>query len=361
MNAKGACWLSVLLVYIFLMGGCAMQQPSQQPLPFQAQPLVKDMWQLKTDNLIFILDASSSMLEGYNDVEKFAIARSVVTNFNQTMPDLELKAELRSFGHSNAFSEKSTVASYVLNDYSRTGITEALAKIIPAGGPSPMEKSFLAVADDLKAAQGKIALVVITDGKDMDNAPLEAARDLKAKYGDRLCLYPVLIGDDQAGRKLLTAIAGVTGCGNMMTAEQIASGPAMADFVTTVLLKKNEAMLPPMSKAGTWVFQDIKFESDKDVLMPSSYPTLGEIVKILKTHPEITVEVQGHTDSTSTVAHNLDLSNRRAKTVVKYLQSKGIAASRMTAKGYGQSRPIDTNETVKGKSNNRRVELKPLK
>jgi outer membrane protein OmpA-like peptidoglycan-associated protein len=96
------------------------------------------------------------------------------------------------------------------------------------------------------------------------------------------------------------------------------------------------------------------------VLIASSYPTLEEIVKILSAHSDISVEIQGHTDSTASDAHNLDLSKRRAKTVMNYLKSKGIAASRMTAKGYGESRPMDTNATVKGRTNNRRVELKPL-
>lgn len=360
MNTKRASWLSTILVFIFLMGGCATQQHLQQPL-FQTQPLAKDMWQLKTDNLVFVLDASSSMAENYNGIEKFSIGRNVVANFNQTMPDLVLKTALRSFGHSPAFSDKSTVLTYGLSEYSRTGIADALTKIIPAGGPSPMEQSLKAVADDLKTAQGKISMIVISDGKDMDNAPLEAAKDLKVQYGDRLCIYTVLIGDNDAGRSLLSGISKVTGCGKAISAEAIASGPAMADFVTTVLLNKIETALPAMSKAGTWVFKDIKFEIDKDVLIASSTPTLEEIVKILKAHSDISVEIQGHTDSTASVAHNMDLSRRRAGTVMQYLKSKGIAASRMTAKGYGESRPIDTNDTVKGRSNNRRVELKPTK
>ena len=361
MNTKRASWLSAIVVFILLAGGCASQQGVQHTAKFQVEPLAKAMWQMKTENLVFVLDASSSMSENYNGVEKFTLGRDVIAHFNQTMPDLPFKTALRSFGHSDAFSDKSTVLTYGLREYSRTGIAEALAKIIPAGGPSPMEKSLRAVADDLKTAQGKIAMVLVSDGKDMDKGPLEAAKELKTLYGDRLCIYTVLVGDDAAGRSLLSAITQITGCWNPLTANDIASGPAMADFVATVLLKKVEVALPTMSKAGTWVFKDIKFEIDKDVLIVSSYPTLEEIVKILKVHSDISVEIQGHTDSTASDVHNLDLSKRRAKTVMNYLKSKGITASRMTAKGYGESRPMDTNDTVKGRSNNRRVELKPLK
>jgi OOP family OmpA-OmpF porin len=323
------------------------------------------MWQQKADNLVFVLDASSSMTKEYNGFEKFSIARNVVANFNQTMPDLPIKAELRSFGHAPEFSNKVSVLSYGLSDYSREGIAGALGKITPAGGPSPMAKSLKAAAEDLKAARGKIAMVVISDGKDMDAAPMEAANALKAQYGDRLCIYTVLIGDDDAGRALLSGISAVTVCGQAISADNISTGPGMANFVTAVLLEKAyhapKAACPEMSKAGTWVFKDIKFEIDKDVLMASSYPTLDEIVRILTDNPEISVEIQGHTDSTASDAYNMDLSLRRAHTVMIYLQNKGIAASRMTAQGYGESRPMDTNNTVEGRSNNRRVELKPMK
>lgn len=362
MNPKRVSWLSVILVFMLLVGGCATQHKVQRPAPFQVQPLARNMWQLKTDNLVFVLDASSSMAENYNGVEKFAIGRNFLANFNQTIPDLPLKTALRSFGHSPAFSDKSTVLNYGLTDYSRSGIAHALASIIPAGGPSPMEKSLEAVADDLKGAKGEIAMVLVSDGKDIDNAPLDAAKELKAQYGDRLCIYTVLVGYDKDGRALLSSLSQVTGCGQAVNAMDITTGATMADFVAAVLLRKVETALPEMSKAGTWVFKDIKFEIDKDVLIPISYPKLEEIVKILKTHIDIKkVEIQGHTDSTASDAYNMDLSRRRAQTVMKYLQSKGIAASRMTAKGYGESRPIDTNDTDKGRSNNRRVELKPMK
>ena len=119
MNTKKADWLSVILFFIIFAGGCGTKQHSSQGSPFQARPPAKDMWQLKTENLVFILDASSSMLEKYNGIEKFAIGRSVVANFNQTMPDLFFKTALRSFGHSDAFSNKSTVLTYGLREYSR--------------------------------------------------------------------------------------------------------------------------------------------------------------------------------------------------------------------------------------------------
>lgn len=355
MNSKNTMWIPAVLAFGLLAGGCAGKQPVQ-PLPsFQAQPVATEMYRQKVENVLFVLDASSSMSKSYNDNDKFNVARNVVGNFNQTMPDLTIKAGLRSFGHSLCYSWKGTLMHYGMTDYSRQGVADALNAIYPAGGPSPMDKAFKAAGEDLKETQGKIAMVVVSDGEDMGSAPLKAAKNLGAQYNDRLCVYTVHIGNNEAGRTLLSDISVVTGCGQAISADSVATGPAMADFVTTVLFEKAGQQAPVLG-----VFKDIKFEVDKDILMASSYATLDEIVNILKENPNLSVEIQGHTDSTASEAYNMDLSQRRAMAVMKYLESMGIAASRMTAKGYGEGSPIDTNATPEGKANNRRVELKPL-
>ena len=353
MNSKSVMWVPAVLVFGLLVGGCAGKQPVQ-PIPsFQSQSVTGETYRQKADNLVFLLDASSSMCHSFNENEKFNIARNVVANFNQSMPDMTIKTGLRSFGHSLCYSWESTVMSYGMTEYSRQGLADALNAVSPAGGPTPMDKAFKAAAEDLKATQGNIAMVVVSDGEDLGKAPLKAAKDLGSQYSERLCVYTVLVGDDEAGRALLAEISGVTGCGKAVAADDVAAGPAMADFVTTVLFEK-------VKTPALGVFKDIKFEVDKDILMASSYATLDEIVKILKQHPDLSVEIQGHTDSTASEAYNMDLSIRRAVAVMKYLESMGIAGFRMRAKGYGEGFPIDTNATPEGKANNRRVELKPL-
>jgi OOP family OmpA-OmpF porin len=81
-------------------------------------------------------------------------------------------------------------------------------------------------------------------------------------------------------------------------------------------------------------------------------------VDVLTRYPNIKVEVAGHTDSTGPDAYNQGLSERRAKVVYDYLISKGIDASRLVGpNGYGETRPIDTNDTREGRQRNRRTEL----
>ena len=368
---KSKKWIGVAFVVAvaFLLGGCAT--PTTELSPFKAQPLDSAKWQLKADNLLFVLDASSSMTEGYKGVEKFAIAKGVLANFNQTMPDLAVKTGLRTFGHSPKLSSQSTVLAYGMSPYSRKDLGDAIKKAGPAGGPSPMEKSFAAVAEDLAATEGKIALVVVSDGKDMDKAALAAAKALKGKYGERLCVYTVLVGDDPSGRALLENISKVTGCGSAVAADALVTEAQMAAFVETVLLVPAPPAPAPVVpapapkvekpvKKASWVFRDIKFDFDKATLRSESYPILDGIYEALRDNPEIRVEIQGHTCSMGPDDYNLGLSQRRAQTVLKYLEGKGIAAYRMTAKGYGESQPMDTNKTKEGRANNRRVELKPI-
>jgi outer membrane protein OmpA-like peptidoglycan-associated protein len=75
---------------------------------------------------------------------------------------------------------------------------------------------------------------------------------------------------------------------------------------------------------------------------------------------EIKVEIEGHTDASGSEAHNLKLSQQRAESVRDYLVSKGVEASRLVAKGYGESQPIADNDSPEGMAKNRRVELKKV-
>ena len=101
----------------------------------------------------------------------------------------------------------------------------------------------------------------------------------------------------------------------------------------------------------------IHFDTDKADLKVGAAKTLEEVVKLLKTHPDLAVEIQGHTDSTGGDEHNLELSRRRAATVKAYLLLYGIADDRLTTTGFGQSKPAGDNATEEGRALNRRVEL----
>ncbi len=101
----------------------------------------------------------------------------------------------------------------------------------------------------------------------------------------------------------------------------------------------------------------INFDIDKSVIRPESMGTLNMIVQIMKDNPDIKFDVEGHTDNSGNPAHNLTLSQNRAEAVRTQLIAMGISSSRLTAKGFGETKPIADNATQEGKANNRRVEF----
>ncbi len=110
----------------------------------------------------------------------------------------------------------------------------------------------------------------------------------------------------------------------------------------------------------TVILNNILFESGKAVLTAGSYSELNRLLAFLQDNPGVKLEISGHTDITGSEPLNARLSNDRAKTVVMYLVSKGIAQARISYKGFGSSQPVSTNATPQGRANNRRVEFKIL-
>jgi outer membrane protein OmpA-like peptidoglycan-associated protein len=105
----------------------------------------------------------------------------------------------------------------------------------------------------------------------------------------------------------------------------------------------------------------ILFDTNKDTFKQQTYPVLLAISAILKEYPSSKFSIEGHTDSDGSNEFNLRLSDSRAIAVKKYLVEQGIDEFRLSAMGYGEEKPIDTNKTKAGKANNRRVEVKLVK
>lgn len=110
----------------------------------------------------------------------------------------------------------------------------------------------------------------------------------------------------------------------------------------------------------TIVLHGVNFEFDKSTLTVNAKTLLDQVADALAANPDIIVEIDGHTDSMGSESYNLKLSEARAESVMAYLNERGVAASRMSSKGYGESMPVADNQTDEGRELNRRVELKIL-
>jgi cytochrome c oxidase subunit II len=104
--------------------------------------------------------------------------------------------------------------------------------------------------------------------------------------------------------------------------------------------------------------QYVTFNEGSAELTPLSRYELDNIVEVLSANAQVSAEIAGHTDNTGDAAANMELSRQRAMQVYNYLVDKGVDAGRLSAVGYGQTRPVDTNDTEAGREKNRRVELR---
>jgi OmpA-OmpF porin, OOP family len=147
---------------------------------------------------------------------------------------------------------------------------------------------------------------------------------------------------------------------------RVAKGQALAQLVVVsadVMQKKMaflnaDDMKNAIHDSGKIALYGIYFEIDKDAVKSESQSTLTEIAKLLKSEPSLRLHVVGHTDNQGKPEYNLDLSRRRATSVVAELSSKyGIAANRLDAFGCGIYSPVASNEAEVGRAKNRRVEL----
>ena len=357
---------SILVTFVVLLfAGCTGQQVRTDMPQFTPVSLEQEDYNLKVDNFLVILDTSASMNERYNGVSKFNQEKEVVNRMNQTIAGLDIKGALRAFGQG-----KDTTLLYGLKDYTVSGFKEGLDKASYADGNSPLDAAINGAGNDLQSVSGTSALIILSDAKELDKAlVIDSAQKIKEAFADRICIYTVLIGDDEAGEKLMREISGIGSCGFATNADSIFGARDMADFSRKVFfggvtrptsLASTTSLVSPVSPTN-WVLGGVKFEFDSFSIRPYFYSTLDESVKTLKNNPSVDVLFEGHTDNIGSKAYNQKLSENRAKAVINYFIEKGISADRLSTVGYGYIRPIASNETSAGRAKNRRVELITIK
>lgn len=122
-----------------------------------------------------------------------------------------------------------------------------------------------------------------------------------------------------------------------------------------------DIVLQPIEVGVTVRLKNIYFDFDQTSLKNESFTELNKVVDFLKQNPSVEIEISGHTDNKGSDDYNQTLSQGRSEAVVNYVISQGIDSYRLTAHGYGESKPIDTNDSDDGRANNRRVEFTVMK
>jgi OOP family OmpA-OmpF porin len=377
-----------------VLSGCA-QLPSSSPFapytPKNLNPLLQSgEYTQKVDNFVVVMDASSSMVENYraggfpeaDGPNKLTVQREFLSRMNQTIPNLKLNSAIRSFGFTPCVAWDSTLLNAPMGPYTKDGFQAGLNTVECGFGASPVDTAIEASTADLASVSGKTAVILVTDGQNPRRDPVPAVQQLKASLGDRACLHTVYLGEPgKPGMATLEKLPAEMGCGTFTMVGDAVTPDGSADFVKKVFLERNQGpldsdqdgVLDPqdecpgtplgakVNRVGCWVLNDVLFDTDKAVIKPVSYRILNDVVSVFERNPDLTVEVQGHTDNQGSYQHNMGLSQRRADSVKTYLVRHGVKSGRLTTKGFGYTVPVATNDTEAGRALNRRVEMKVFK
>ena len=123
----------------------------------------------------------------------------------------------------------------------------------------------------------------------------------------------------------------------------------------TASLLPADALKQALAQTGKVDIQ-VNFATDSAQILPASQPQIAQVSQLLAADPSLRLAINGHTDNSGSSAHNLQLSQQRAASVAAALVAAGIAADRLSAEGFGDTRPLADNGSAEGKARNRRVE-----
>lgn len=363
----------MIAVFIGLLATACVHKnipPPFTPADLNAK-VSRDNYVQKVDNFLVIFDDSESMRFDRHWESKLDREKVVAHNMNNTIPTLNLQAGMRIFGPRSYPQKDGAPLQYGMTSYSKSGLGGTIDSVTTTGGNTPMTRSLEMAKDDLAKTKGDIAVILFSDGEENIRVPaVDAAYALKDTYKDRVCIYTVLIGDSEEGKKTMKEIAQAGGCGFATDEETLSTSSGMANFVEKVFLKKGEkvAAIAPtqvvtekatMTEAERCFTVELKveFDFDKYFIKAQYYKTLTEFADLMGKYPDHSVNLEGNTCSIGTDEYNMKLGQRRAESVRTFLLKnfKNIDPARLTAISYGEAKPISTNETDKGRKENRRV------
>jgi len=340
------------------------------------------------DSAIFVVDISNSVKAP--DVSK---AVSILKDMNSKFPDYVKSAGIMTFGNYKFPMTLKPEWVMKVSDYDKNATSLSLDKITANKGRTPIGEGLVASEEGIKAAIGKTALILVSDGIDNGlKCPISLVEKMKKTFGDKLCVFTIQMRDSNQGAKLLKQLVKAGKCGKATKSSALTTDSEIQDLVDFIFPPRIPEPTPTMTplptprptppldsdrdgvindydkcpktpygarvdSEGCWRLQNLHFEFDSSKLQPESLPILDHVADVLKANPKINVTIEGHTDSKGSDAYNMKLSQKRAVSVLEYLVSKGISEQRLSSKGYGESDPIFDNKTPEGMAKNRRIEL----
>jgi len=174
----------------------------------------------------------------------------------------------------------------------------------------------------------------------------------RAKYGNKITYtLSTRVDWDEAQKNVQTNKA----------APPVAGTPSTPPAVEEKIIGTPSTPTAEVEEILVLAFKNLNFDTDKDTIRPESFESLNKLAELLKKETSWKLKIEGHTDSTGSDAHNLDLSKRRAASAKKYIVDKGAVDGMISTEGYGETKPIADNKTAEGRQKNRRVTFEIIK
>ena len=337
----------------------------------------------KIDNFVILLDQSGSMGQRMDGQKKIVSAVDVITRLDQAIPEL-------GYNGSMYLGSPTKVAS-VPATY-RTGPIASAAKGVDTdfevfGRKTSLGDDIGTIGPAIDKLSGKTALIVVTDGDNNRGAdPLAAARALYERNKPNLCVHVISYADTANGKAVVDGLRALSDCSVAADAGSLASESDMAQYAKAVFYNDvpvAAAPPPPGDADGDGVTDDkdqcpttehgvlvdavgcdlkytlqIEFDFDKAEIRPQYHEQIAGAAAFIKRYPQTKILIAGHTDNVGAADYNKTLSMQRAEALKNYLVEKfSIGADQLFPRGYGELRPVASNDTDAGRQRNRRVEF----
>lgn len=284
----------------------------------------------------------------YNDKNKQPIEANIILTAGQNQPK-NLKSSL-----AGKFEQRiPEVTAYTINASQAGYLPKDLSLTLPAG----LGNDTTIFVDIYLTPVAKKLMLAGTVFDSKTNQPITAKVDAVLKSDKKVNFkIPAAGGKYEQEIKAMGTYRLTASAEGYLNASDSSE---VFDEETTPVIK--DLYLQPIEVGLTVRLKNIYFDTDKTTLKSASFVELNKVVELMKNNPTLEIEISGHTDSQGSDSYNINLSQGRSQSVVDYIVSQGIDGYRLTAHGYGEGKPIDTNDTDAGRANNRRVEFAVLK
>ena len=308
------------------------------------------------DNFIVLMDTSESMNHRWakdSTKSKLEVAKEILINAEQALPDLGYNAALYEFSP--------TEALYPMGPLDKDKFAQAINGIkADASGNTFLPRALRDLEPVLQGASGKTVVFIFSDGSFSEisagmNDPGDLTTELAGKYN--VCFYVIGDATQPDDQKRLRDMAKSNECSRLIPFAKFVENPQY-NTGALYLVKTTSVVetLTEMKTAGA-AGENIHFEFGSAALRPEFHDELDQVAGYLTSNPKSYVVLAGFTDGVGSEEYNLGLSRRRAESVGAYLMNANVSEDRIVKDWFGKLNPVGDNATSEGRRMNRRVEI----